>query len=272
MTKLAEELRQPSQDWLVLVYTGLLSLLKGELAEAERAVAEARSVGERAQSWNAAVGHGLQLYLLRREQGRLNEVEALVKRSVETYPTYRIWSCVLAQMAAELGHADDAREALEAVAVDDFANLPSDEEWLVSVSLLAEAAAALRDPELAADLYRRLLPYSDRVAVSDAEISLGSAARYLGLLAATTERFGDAELHFHDALEVNARIGARPWLARTQEDYGRILLARGTAEREKAHELLADARATYRDLGLEIRAKALSLREAAGWPPARTKR
>jgi tetratricopeptide (TPR) repeat protein len=273
MATLAAELRQPSQDWLVLVYTGLLALLKGELAEAEGAVAEARSVGERAQSWNAAVAHGLQLYLLRREQGRLEEVEELVKRSVDTYPTYRIWRCVWAQTAAELGHTDEARDVLAAVAADDFANLPFDEEWLVSVGLLAEAAAALDDSELAADLYQRLQPYGDRVAVSDAEISIGSVARYLGLLAATMERWGEAERHFEDALEVNARIGARPWLAHTQEDYARILLRSETAEREKARELLADAHATYRELGMETRAQALPLRApTAGRPPTRAKR
>ena len=35
LTKLAEELRQPSQDWFVAVYRALLALLQGEFAEAE---------------------------------------------------------------------------------------------------------------------------------------------------------------------------------------------------------------------------------------------
>ena len=256
-----------------LVYTALLALLEGEFSKAEAVIARARSVGDRPQSWNAAVAHGLQLYLLRREQGRLKEVEELVRRSVEAYPTYRVWRCVLAQTAAELGHADEARDAFDAVAADDFANLPFDEEWLVSLGLLAEAATALNDPELAADLYRRLLPYGDRVAVSYTEISIGSVARYLGLLAATMERWSEAERHFEKALEVNARIGARPWLAHAQEDYARILLRGETAEREKLRELLADARATYRELGMDTRAQALPFRPpTARRPPPRTKR
>ena len=36
MAKLAEELRQPSQDWVAAVYSGLVALLEGELVEAER--------------------------------------------------------------------------------------------------------------------------------------------------------------------------------------------------------------------------------------------
>ncbi len=78
------------------------------------------------------------------------------------------------------------------------------------------------------------------------------SSRYLGLLASTMERWGDAERHFRRALEVNERIGARPWLAHTQEDYARMLLARATlGDRDKALQLLADARSRYRELGMD---------------------
>ena len=42
MAKLAEELRQPSQDWFVAVYAALLALLEGQLAEAEHLIEAAR--------------------------------------------------------------------------------------------------------------------------------------------------------------------------------------------------------------------------------------
>jgi tetratricopeptide (TPR) repeat protein len=46
--------------------------------------------------------------------------------------------------------------------------------------------------------------------------------------------------------------GARPWLAHTQDDYARMLLARaGPGDRERAQELLDAALATYRELGME---------------------
>ena len=86
----------------------------------------------------------------------------------------------------------------------------------MSVCLLAEVACALGDDGRAATLYGRLLPYEDRVAISCQELSLGAVARYLGLLAATLGRDADAELHFVQALELNARLGARPWLAQTR--------------------------------------------------------
>jgi tetratricopeptide (TPR) repeat protein len=262
MAKLAEELRQPSQEWLVAVDSALVALLEGELAEAERLIAGARSRAERVLSWNATVSHGLQLYALRREQGRLEEVEDLVRRSVEEYPTYPIWRCVRAQMASELGYTAEAHEALEALAADGFAGLPFDEEWLVSLGLLAETATTLGDVERAADLYQRLLPYGDRVAYCYLEFSIGSVARYLGLSASTMERWDDAERHFGDALHVNERVGARPWLARTQEDYARMLLARAAAgDRDKALQLLADARSNYRELGMDAWAQRASVED-----------
>ena len=113
-------------------------------------------------------------------------------------------------MASELGHAEEARQTVEALAADGFAQLPFDETWLASVGLLAVTTNALRDADRASVLYELLLPYSDRVAISYAEISTGSVARYLGLLATTIERWNDAERHFEEALETNERIGARP--------------------------------------------------------------
>jgi hypothetical protein len=47
-------------------------------------------------------------------------------------------------------------------------------------------------------------------------------------------------------------MGARPWLAHTQSDYARMLLARNHAgDRERALELIEDALATYRELGMD---------------------
>ncbi len=248
MAELAKELRQPSQEWFVVAYSALMALLEGDLALAEDLIERARGMGEAAQAWNAAVTHGLQLYLLRREQGRLQEVEDLVRRSVEDYSTYAIWRCVLTQTAAGLAHKREARELLTALAADDFAALPFDEEWLVEMGLLAEAATALGERERAAELYERLVPYADHVAVCYAEISTGCVARPLGLLATIMERWDDAERHFEQALEVNERTRARPWVARTKHAYGQMLSASGDSQRGGA--LVSEAQASFRDLGM----------------------
>jgi tetratricopeptide (TPR) repeat protein len=218
MARLAEALRQPSQEWLVHVYRGLFHLLEGRYEEAEATIKRAREVGEYAQSWNAEVTYRLQLYVLRHQQDALADVEDLVRRSVAEYPTYPVWRCVHVHMAARLGHVAEAHEALTAVAHDGFAAIPFDEEWLISVALLAEAAATLGAAEPAATLYDAILPYGDHVAMSYPEVGLGATARYLGLLAASTGRRELAEKHLTDALALNRRIEAWPWVARTEAD------------------------------------------------------
>ncbi len=74
-------------------------------------------------------------------------------------------------------------------------------------------------------------------------------SRDLGLLASLLERFDDSERHFEDALAMNERMGLRPWLAHTQEDYGRMLIENGDEARGRS--LVDQAVATYRDLGMD---------------------
>jgi tetratricopeptide (TPR) repeat protein len=158
---------------------------------------------------------------------------------------------VLAQLYDELGRKDDSARIFSSLAMDDFAQIPFDEEWLVGVGLLAEVAHSRGDRPRAQALLDQLAPYASQVAVAYPEISIGSVARYLGLLAATLGRWDDAQRYFDEALVMNERIGARPWLAHTQEDYARMLLARDRPEdQEQAAELLGQAQALYRELGM----------------------
>jgi DNA-binding SARP family transcriptional activator len=242
LARFAGELRQPAQQWLAGVCAARLDLLDGRLARAERLIEESLRLGERAQSWNAAVAYRLQLYLLRREQGRIAEVSELVRHSAEEYATYSVWRCVSAQVSAALGLTAEARDAVEALAEDDFAGVRFGEMWLVSLGCLAEATSSIDDARRAATLYELLLPYADRVAVTYPEISTGSVARYLGLLAATREHWSDAERHFKSALAVHEQMGALPWLALTQRDYARMLVSRNVpGDRKKAESLAARA-------------------------------
>ena len=79
----------------------------------------------------------------------------------------------------------------------------------------------------------------------------GSASRYLGVLAATMERWPEAAHHFENALHMNEAMGAKPWLAAAQNDYAQMLVTRdGPGDRKRAGELLASVKATYDDLGL----------------------
>src|SRR5262249_51532066 len=122
-------------------------------------------------------------------------------------------------------------------------------EWLFSLGFLAEVAAFLGATDAAATIYELLSPYTARNASTADYIATGSVSRPLGILASTLERWEEAEQHFKDALEMNERMGARPWLAQTQEDYGRMLVARG--DEERGRPLFEQALSSYRELGME---------------------
>lgn len=73
---------------------------------------------------------------------------------------------------------------------------------------------------------------------------------YLGLLATTIGRFDDAEARFA-AAATHERIQAPTWLARTRLEWARMLLVRRQpGDVERARELLGQALATARELGL----------------------
>jgi DNA-binding SARP family transcriptional activator len=247
----ASELRQPAQLWQVHSTQAMVALAEGEFSEAERLNSEALGYGERAQPGFAIPAFRLQRHMLCAFRGSVQEVESLVRNLVTEYPTRPAFRCALAHLELELGGAELAGQMLQQLTADECAALPFDLEWLYGMSLLAETCARLDDAETAAVLYRLLLPWSAFNAVDVPEGMRGSVARYLGLLASTIERVDKACCHFEDALQMNERMGARPWLAHSQDDYARTLLARGgPGDAEMAERLLEAALSMYRELGM----------------------
>jgi DNA-binding SARP family transcriptional activator/tetratricopeptide (TPR) repeat protein len=252
---LADELKQPAHQWYGNALRSHWALFQGRFEEAERLMEAALRLGERAQNWDAGVSYKLALFALRRHQGRLAEIEELLRQAGADYPGYRTFRALRPLVEVELGRPDDGRRSLGELAADEFAAFPRDSEWTFCLCVLAEVAARLGDGERANVLHDLLLPYTALNALAAGELAIGSVARYVGLLAQTLGRTHEAAEHFEAALEMNARMGARPWLAHTQAEYGRLLLER---EEPRARELLAEALATYRELDMEAYAAALA--------------
>jgi len=249
---LAKELQQPAQMWDVTVGQAGIALLEGRFPEAEHLILEAFELGRQAQGMDAVAAMRLQLFMLRREQGRLAEQAETVASSINEYPTRAVFRCMLAHLCCELGRESEARAAFEDLAVNDFADLAGDEEWLYGLSLLADVPAFLRDARRAATLYELLLPHSGLNAVTAPIVGTGAVARTLGVLAATITRWADAGRHFESALAMNTEMGARPWVAHTYRNYASMLVARdGRGDRAKAQQHVSQAVAGYDGLGME---------------------
>ena len=174
----------------------------------------------------------------------------------------------MALIYSELGRTEDARTVFEDLAQHDFADLPRDALWMACLTYLVDVCTFLEDKARAATLYQLLLPYAERtVVVGNAVACYGAVSRYLGALTTTLGRWDEAVQHFEDALAMNARMEAWPWLAHTQYQYATMLLARdqsgdpstgsGQAS-EKARELLKTALLTARELGMRVLAERIT--------------
>ncbi|HEX2274460.1 MAG TPA: tetratricopeptide repeat protein, partial [Acidimicrobiales bacterium] len=102
-------------------------------------------------------------------------------------------------------------------------------------------------------LYHLLLPHRGRTVVQgEGAVCHGSVSRYLGLLAHALGRWDDSRAHFEAALGDNRRLGAPLLVAHTCRQWSALLRA-GDDDRhwEQAIDLLAQAEAIYRRLGVE---------------------
>jgi eukaryotic-like serine/threonine-protein kinase len=254
MTRVAEELRQPAQLWMLAVAQATLALAEGRFDDAAELIEHAAAVGERVQSWSAAaVAHTLPLFLLRRERGRLEDFGREIQGPGHEFSGPLVRQSVGAHVHARLGRTEEARAALVELTSRDLSDWHVDEEWLVGICLLAETCVILEDADCAPPLYGLLLPHASLNAVAVPELALDSTSRPLGMLATLLDRFEDAARHFEEALRMNERMGARPWLAHAQREYARMLLRRRAGgDRERAEELLSRAHATYHDLGMPV--------------------
>jgi class 3 adenylate cyclase/tetratricopeptide (TPR) repeat protein len=231
--------------------TAMQAILHGDFAVAETEAGRALQVAEDAGAEFGAGVYGLQMFTIRREQGRLAEVAPLVKQFVDEHPEDATWRPGLMLIASDLGFIAQARRTLEWMAEFDF-SIPMDNKRLITLTYLAEVGARLGEQDHIERLYALLLPYADQAVVVPAStLCIGAAGRYVGMLAAARRDWPAMERHFTQALAMDEALQAWPWLAHTRYEYARALLERdATGDRARAAELLAAATATAEKLGM----------------------
>jgi DNA-binding CsgD family transcriptional regulator/tetratricopeptide (TPR) repeat protein len=233
-------------------YGSAIALCEGHLDEAERRAERSREWSRPLMTGRDPSGvYGVQMFGIRREQGRLVELAPVVRVLAGNSEPVSAWGPGLAALLAELGMVDETRRTLAGLLVGGLEPL-RESLWLASLTYLTDAAAAVGDQETAALVYPELEPLAGRnVMIGYGVASYGAADRYLGMLAATLGDWQLAEEHFVAAVALNQRMGARTWLAHTDYEFGRMLLARGRPEdRARAASLLATAGALAEEIGL----------------------
>ena len=259
-----ETTREPFVEAVALAALAMIATHEGRFADAEQFAVQALRCGERFDRANASGIFGVQMFTIRRDQGRLRELAPVLRQFLNSESHAATWQPGLVMLLCELGSKDEARDAFEKLAVGGFAAIAHDAIRAASIAYLAEACVWLGDAMRAATLFDLLVPYVDRNIVFGAHTaSLGAAARLLGMLASTLERWDEAQRHFEHAIEFDARTGGRPWLARSRCEFAAMLMRRGrSGDNERVLPLLTAALDVARELGMRgVEERALALQQ-----------
>lgn len=270
--ELARELRLPHYWYSTRRFQVTRALGDGRFVDAERLGDEMVQHGRRARDPGVEVVFATIRAWLMREQGRLGQIEGFFQAFVQQHAWLpRLPRAVVAYFYSVLGREEPARRHFAPLASHGFADVPRDENWILTLSLCAELSVFLSDVRSAESVSALLEPYAGQnVSHQTLRIYLGSAAHFLARLSSLLGRRETALEYFDRAEEMNARLGARPALARTRFERARLLLELpggaepAPADLARARGLLERVAAEAEELGMpDLRQAATALLEDA---------
>ncbi len=258
LRELAQMTAQPFYLHVAEHYGAAIALADGRLEPSDVMASRSEEAGRLLTGRDASGTYGIQMFSLRREQGRLAELAPVIRILASDRRERGPWRPGLASVLVELGMEDEARRELDRIVHEGLEPLRQS-LWLAALTYISDASTALGDEETAALVYPELLPLAGtNVMVGHLVAYYGSADRYLGMLAGTLGEWDRAAEHFERALDLNRKMGARTWLAHTEYEYGRML-RRSSANGSEASRLFGHAAELAADIGMQ----ALSARIAA---------
>ncbi len=243
----AKEVRQPLYLSFVEVRVVSKKALEGRLDEVEEPIFRGLST----EPMQFRLGWMLTLLAVRRDQGRLAELEDMVRMAAAVASSMPAARYMLAFELAAAG-ATDAELAYGRIAGKQFADTPSGLQRLITLAMSVEACCAVGNTHDAEALRAILLPLSDRhVQLGNGLAYWDSVAHLLGMLAIKLERWDEAQAHLGDALRRAQAIGAAGRGSHIQLHLAQALLGRGdVADAARITTLIDSASATAARIGL----------------------
>ncbi|MGH8983029.1 MAG: BTAD domain-containing putative transcriptional regulator [Acidimicrobiia bacterium] len=259
--RLARDIGQPLMRWKSAFSRSLREMLAGRLGQAERSATEAFEIAAAGDLLGALPIYAVQLWAIRRDQGRLSEMLDMLEQGPAADAGLPIYRAILAYTYCETGRASDARGLLEAD-TDGLSGFQFDNNWNGVMSLYSRVAAVVGDQRAASRLVDPLEPWRNQVATSGSVV-WGSLAHALGLALVTTGRRDEAEEAFSQAAAVHERVGAPILLAESRLELARLLRDRNRGnDRGRANELAYAAQGAARMVGADsIERRAAGLAE-----------
>ena len=237
----AADVHEPFTRWISRYVRGCQALAHGELARAEQDMDAARSIARSAGMPEADPAYLEQLFLLRRQQGRLAEIVEELRDAEAHMPNIATRWCRRAEVAyseVAAGDPQRARTMLGETARDGFASFYG-APWLGGMCLWADVVAELGEHEDGQVVYAALLPWRHMVGTCG-PLPVHAVSLALGRLAALAGDAIAAGRHFDEAARVHASVHCPFGEAETALHWGRWLL---TCDPERSRLLLSDAAA-----------------------------
>ena len=209
LRQVAEITKQPFNLHVAEHYGAAIALSDGQLEAAERMARSSEQAGRMLTGRDASGTYGIQMFSLRREQGRLAELASVIRILAGSEREHGSWRPGLVCLLVELGMESEATRELARIASAGLEPL-RESLWLASLTYLTDACTALGDEAVAQLVYPELAPLAGtNVMVGHLVAYYGAADRYLGMLAGTLGDWKRSEEHFERALELN-----RTWMPR----------------------------------------------------------
>jgi tetratricopeptide (TPR) repeat protein len=252
--QLSEQLREPTYTWMTGVLSTSWAMREGRFGEAEQSNQDALRLGTTANSGAGQVFavQTLDLHRTRGDRAALAGMADTFAALLASYPDLTGFRAVVMLLYLEADRVIEARAEFERLAAAAFTTIPFDQNWLMCMGLLAEVCTGLSDVHRAEQLHALIAPYRSWAAVNAGVTDyMAPVAHYLGMLATLRSCWDDAAAYFEAALEMNTRMHARPWSARTQYEYAAMLRSRDRpGDVAQARDLVARALDTARQLDM----------------------
>ncbi|MGI8810049.1 MAG: ATP-binding protein [Acidimicrobiales bacterium] len=229
----------PASD--AAAWSAMRALLDGRADDARSAAADAFDLAVEAGDPEADASFLVQRWWLALEWGSpeaLSQVVGACRERASTGVDGRTWRAALALALSRMGRLDLAAEELRRATDHGLGELARAPGRLHPLACLAEVAWMVGDGHRAAMVGPLLEPFAGHLVVAGrGRLCQGSVARSCGMVAASAERWDEAQRHFKAALAVHRDIAALPLLARTQFEWSTVLVQRDRkVDRRRAAE------------------------------------
>jgi tetratricopeptide (TPR) repeat protein len=273
LDRIATDSRDPRARAYIPLHRARRAMIAGQLDDTEVLIHEGIQLGWSLQDSTVPILAGAQLFWLRMGQGRLREIEDAVRQFADQLPAMPAWRVALATLYMHTGRPAEARREYDRLAERDFATIPRDNVWSISIALLAELGETFRDAERSVLLEELLAPLEGRNVVTPTGIFAGPVRRYLALTAAARGDQDTALARLAEARVACERMGYKPMLAVLDVDEARMLARRKQpGDVERARELLQRGLLRAEEVGVprmdERLARAAAMLPEPDAPPA----